>query len=76
MKLIEWLNKLGILRWGGTAGVYRNAVERPLELQDPGVFNARRDLVGGDRAADAAKRAAPAETEPANCERRKNCGPT
>ena len=70
MKLIEWLNKLGIIRWGGTAGVYHNAVERPLELQDPGVFNARRDLVGGDQAADLAKRAPADETERANCERR------
>ena len=45
MTLLQWLNKLCILRWGGTAGVYRNAAERPLELQDPGVFNAERDLI-------------------------------
>lgn len=76
MKLIEWLNKLGIVRWGGTAGVYRNAVERPLELQDPGVFNARRDLVGGDKVVDEAKHAPEAGAELANGERRKNCGPT
>lgn len=46
MTLLSWLNKLGILRWGTTAAVYRNAVERPIELQDMGVFNAARDLVG------------------------------
>lgn len=76
MKLIEWLNKLGILRWGGTEGVYRNAVERPLELQDPGVFNARRDLVGGEEAADLGKRVPTVETDRAAYERGKNCGPT
>lgn len=47
MKLMEWLNKLGILRWGTTAGVYRNAIERPYEMIDHNVFNADRDLVGG-----------------------------
>jgi hypothetical protein len=45
MTLLQWLNKLGILRWGGNAGVYRTAAERPLELQEPGVFNAERDLI-------------------------------
>lgn len=50
MTLMQWLNKLGILRWGGTAGVYHNAVERPLELQQPDVFNAERDLMfGGEK---------------------------
>jgi hypothetical protein len=48
MTFLQWLSKLGILRWGGTAAVYRNARERPIELQDPGVLNAARDLVGGD----------------------------
>jgi hypothetical protein len=46
MTLFQWLNKLGILRWGGTAAVYHNAKDRPIELQEPGVFNAERDLVG------------------------------
>lgn len=45
MKFLELLSKLGILRWGGTAGVYHNALERPIELQQPGVFNAERDLI-------------------------------
>lgn len=44
MNILKWLSKLGILRWGGTAGVYRNAIERPIELQAPDVFNAERDL--------------------------------
>jgi len=59
MKFLEWLNKLGILRWGGTAATYRNAKDRPIELQEPGVFNAERDLVGRSNAkgakADAGK---------------------
>lgn len=46
MNLLQWLNKLGILRWGGTAAVYRNTQDRPIELQEPGVFNAERDLFG------------------------------
>ncbi|MBA4018781.1 MAG: hypothetical protein C0483_16560 [Pirellula sp.] len=45
MKFLELLSELGILRWGGTAGVYHNALERPIELQQPGVFNAERDLI-------------------------------
>ncbi len=45
MKFLELLNKLGILRWGGTAAVYHNALERPIELQEPGVYNAERDLI-------------------------------
>ena len=55
MTLLQWLNKLGILRWGGTAATYRNAAERPIELQMPGVFNAERDLVACDEKKKAAK---------------------
>lgn len=42
------LRKLGILRSGAVAGTYTNAAERPTELQMDGVFDAERDLVGGD----------------------------
>jgi hypothetical protein len=50
MTLMQWLNKLGILRWGGKAAVYHNALERPIELQQAGVFNAERDLMfGGEK---------------------------
>ena len=45
MKLFDWLRKLGILRWGTTSGVYHNALERPQELQQPDIFNAKKDLV-------------------------------
>jgi len=53
MTLLEWLRKLGIVRWGATAGVYRNAVERPLELQQPDVFSADHDLTVGGAKRDA-----------------------
>jgi hypothetical protein len=39
MKLIEWLRKLGILRFGVQAGVYHNAKERPLSLQMDDVYS-------------------------------------
>lgn len=45
MKLIEWLRKLGILRFGGEAGVYRNAKERPLSFQMDGVFDSKKDVI-------------------------------
>ena len=45
MNLRDVLAKLGILRFGTKAAVYKSAVERPSELQMDGVFNAERDLV-------------------------------
>lgn len=44
--MIQWLRKLGILRTGAVAARYRNAVERPLELQVDDVLDAKRDLTG------------------------------
>lgn len=44
----DTLRKLGIVRSGAVAGTYTNAVDRPTELQMDGVFDAERDLVGGD----------------------------
>jgi hypothetical protein len=44
MKFLELLSKLGIMRYGATAATYKSAVERPIELQDSSVFNAKRDL--------------------------------
>lgn len=42
------LRKIGVVRSGTTTGTYKNAKERPTELQMEGVFDAERDLVGGD----------------------------
>ena len=45
MKLIEWLRKLGILRFGGEAGVYRSAKDRPLSFQMDDVFDSKKDVI-------------------------------
>jgi hypothetical protein len=45
MKLIDWLRRLGILRFGVEGGVYHNAKERPMSLQMDGVFNSRKDVI-------------------------------
>ena len=45
MKLIDWLRKLGILRFGVEGGVYRNAKDRPLSFQIDGVFDSKKDVI-------------------------------
>ncbi|MDD4353508.1 MAG: hypothetical protein PHN56_03560 [Candidatus Nanoarchaeia archaeon] len=45
MGLLDILKKLGILRYGSTKATYKNAKERPIELQESGVFNAKKDLI-------------------------------
>jgi hypothetical protein len=45
MKLIEWLRKLGILRFGAEAAVYRNAKDRPLSFQMDDVFDSKKDVI-------------------------------
>jgi hypothetical protein len=45
VKLIEWLRKLGILRFGGEAAVYRSAKDRPLSFQMDGVFDSKKDVI-------------------------------
>lgn len=62
MRLIEWLRKLGILRFGGEAAVYRSAKDRPLSFQMDDVFDSNKDVVdlgkkgntspGGDEASN------------------------
>jgi hypothetical protein len=52
MKVIDWLRKLGILRFGAEAGVYRNAKERPLSFQMDGVFDSEKDVIDLNRKAD------------------------
>ncbi len=47
MSLLDLLRKLGILRYGATAGAYRNGAERPTELMMDDVYDANKDLVTG-----------------------------
>ena len=48
MKLLDWLARLGILRFGVKAGTYTSGKDRPVEFFMPGVFNAERDLGAGN----------------------------
>ncbi len=50
MSLLNWLRKLGILRFGAEAATYHNAKERPISFQDRGVFDSEKDLIYGGRA--------------------------
>lgn len=45
MSLIDWLRKLGILRFGAEGGVYHNAKERLLSMQEDNVFHSEKDVV-------------------------------
>jgi len=58
MKLLDWLRKLGILRFGAEKATYRDARERPMSLQSDGVFNSEKDVIDLD------KKAKPAATSP------------
>ena len=44
MKLLDFLAKLGILRYGTKAAVYHSGTERPAEFLMNDVANAERDL--------------------------------
>jgi hypothetical protein len=55
MKLIDWLRKLGILRFGAEGGVYRNAKERPLSFQMDGVFDSEKDVIDLSKKKDSDK---------------------
>ena len=44
MKLLDILAKLGILRFGAKAAVYKSGRDRPIEFMSDDVFNAERDL--------------------------------
>jgi hypothetical protein len=52
MKLIDWLRKMGILRFGAAAGVYRNAKDRPMSFQMDGVFNSEKDVINLNKKAE------------------------
>lgn len=45
MTLLDWLRKLGILRYGAEATVFHNAKERPLSFQEDDVLNSQKDVV-------------------------------
>jgi hypothetical protein len=49
MTLIDWLRRLGILRFGSESGVYHNAKERPASFQMDGVFNSEKDVINLDK---------------------------
>ena len=51
MKLLDWLRKLGILRFGAEKVTYRDARERPMSLQSDGVFNSKKDVIDLDKKA-------------------------
>ena len=54
MKLLDVLAKLGIMRFGTKAAVYKSATERPTELMMDDVVNAERDLTTRQDVAKAA----------------------
>lgn len=45
MGLLNILQKLGICRFGVTKASYKDAKNRPIELQESGVFNSKKDLI-------------------------------
>jgi hypothetical protein len=44
MKIFDLLRKLGIFRSGASKGIYHNAADRPMPLQDNSVFDEKKDL--------------------------------
>ena len=55
MKFLDVLAKLGILRFGTKAAVYKSGTDRPAELMTDGVYNAERDLTTKEDFAKAAR---------------------
>jgi len=51
MGFMDVLRKLGIFRCGAESAVYHNAKERPLSLQQDGVFNSEKDVINPARPA-------------------------
>jgi len=45
MGFVDLLRKLGIFRSGKIKSTYKSGKDRPIELQDQGVFNSKKDLV-------------------------------
>ena len=48
MRILDLLAKLGILRYGAKAAVYRSGRDRPLEFMQDDVLNAERDVTRPD----------------------------
>lgn len=48
MKLLDWLRRLGIFRFGAEASTYRDARERPISLQMDDVFDSKKDVIDLD----------------------------
>lgn len=48
MGVLDRLRKLGILRFGAEKAVYHNAGERPLSVQQEGIFNSEKDTIQRD----------------------------
>lgn len=44
MTIMDWLRKLGILRYGVKTGTYTSGKDRPIEFMMDGVINAEKDL--------------------------------
>ncbi|GGD47432.1 hypothetical protein [Sinisalibacter lacisalsi] len=44
MKLLDWLAKLGILRFGVKTGTFTSGKDRPAEFMMDDVYDAKRDL--------------------------------
>lgn len=49
MNLMDWLRRLGILRFGAEGAVYHNAAERPASMQMDDVFDSQKDAINLDR---------------------------
>lgn len=45
IKLLKFLRRVGVLRFGAESAVYHNAGERPLSFQQDNVFNSKKDAV-------------------------------
>jgi hypothetical protein len=45
MKFLDWLRKLGILRFGSTSATYKSYKDRPDEFMYDNVYNKKKDLV-------------------------------
>lgn len=63
MKFIDWLRKLGILRFGSESAVYHNAKERPLSLQQSDIFNSKKDVLFSDQPDDSDAAPQPSQHE-------------